>query len=139
MQLRKILTCLSRVRIGKDGGALDYLENLSTRMFPSKALLIMVSPLTNRDWSLFPRLKMQGYQVVLISPNPINFTSQYMAINNSDKEFHLALRAAAYERQLLIRNILRLEIPVIDWKVDQPLSPLVRHTLCRPLLSRRGW
>jgi uncharacterized protein (DUF58 family) len=41
----------------------------------------------------------------------------------------LALRASGLERQLLLRDIAALQIPVIDWHVSQPLYPLLRHAL----------
>lgn len=137
LQLRRILNCLSQASTDSGNGSLNYLENLPVRLLPSHALLLMVSPLTNNDWQLFPRLKSQGYQVVLVSPDPVHFANRNMVIKKDNTR--MALRAANIERQLIIRNILRLEIPVIDWKVDQPLSPLVKHALTRPVLSRRGW
>ena len=39
----------------------------------------------------------------------------------------MAARLARLERQLDLSKITRLWIPVIDWPVSQPLSPLVRE------------
>ena len=70
-------------------------------MFPSHALIIMISPLTSADRSLFQRLRAYGYQALLVSPDPIDFADPILAqdINN-----RLAIRAARIERRLLLNR-----------------------------------
>jgi hypothetical protein len=41
----------------------------------------------------------------------------------------MAARLAQVERRMEIGRIAQLWIPVIDWQVSQPLSPLVRNAL----------
>jgi uncharacterized protein (DUF58 family) len=102
------------------------MEFLPVHMFSSHALLVVISSLTQSDWLLFPRLRACNFQVLLVSPNPFDFVSQMFG---QDHVSSLALRAARLERQLLLRDIAALQIPVIDWHVDQPLYPLLRHAL----------
>jgi hypothetical protein len=70
---------------------------------------------------------------MLVSPNPFEFAAQPPA---HDPSACLALRAARLERNLLLRDISRLNIPVIDWCVRQPLYPLVRDTLNQAFIRR---
>ncbi|MCE1252598.1 MAG: DUF58 domain-containing protein [Anaerolineae bacterium] len=127
IQLNRIKHALSSVSISPDG-SLDSLEFIPIRLFPNRALIIIISPLALNDISLFPRLRAYGYQVLLISPDPLDFAAPTFKDNI---ETRLAVRAAALERRLTLRNITRLQIPVINWQVHRPLYPLVRETLSR--------
>jgi len=134
VQHQRIMKCLSRVKIGAESGAMGYLDSLPIRVFPSRALLILVSPLSSDDWMVFLRLRAAGYQVLLIVPDPIEFSYQTLPF---DETTHLAVRAARIERQIKINKIKRLDIPVINWNVNQSLFPLLRHVLTRSNFSRR--
>jgi uncharacterized protein (DUF58 family) len=125
VQLNRMLRFLSQIKPGANSQA-DSMEFLPVHMFSSHALLIVISSLTQNDWPLFPRLRSCNFQVLLVSPNPFDFVSQMFG---QDRVSRLALRAARLERQLLLRDIGALQIPVIDWHVDQPLYPLIRHAL----------
>ncbi len=133
IQLNRIMRALSGVSISPDG-SLDSLEFIPIRLFPNRALIIIISPLALNDITLFPRLRAYGYQVLLISPDPLDFATTTF---DNKPETRLALRAATLERRLCLRNITRLQIPVINWQVNkQALYPLVREALSR---SRSQW
>ena len=134
IQLHRIMECLAKVRVGNDRGSLDSLDFLPIRMFPSHALIVFISPLSSHDWGLFPRLRAMGYQVLLISPNAIDFAATTMP---DDASYRLAVQAARIERHLKLRSIGQLQISVIDWHVHQPLFPLLRSSLSRPYGQRR--
>ena len=68
---------------------------LHLRMFPSHALIIVISSLTSTDLSLFRRLRAYGYQALLICPDPIDFAEQTLA---QDPATQLAIRATRLER-----------------------------------------
>ena len=125
VQLNRMLRFLAQIKPGANSQA-DSMEFLPVHMFSSHALLIVISSLAQNDWALFPRLRSCNFQVLLVSPNPFDFVSQMFG---QDRVSRLALRAARLERQLLLRDIGALHIPVIDWHVDQPLYPLIRHAL----------
>jgi uncharacterized protein (DUF58 family) len=97
-------------------------------MFPSRALIIIISPLVSADLYIFRRLRAYGYQVLLVSPDPIDFAYPTLA---QDTTTRLAIRTARLARRLQLNDISQLQVPVIDWKISQPLFPLVRNALTR--------
>lgn len=128
VQLHHIMGCLSKAKIGTENRASANLDFIPIRMFPSRALIVIISPLTAADKSLFLRLRAFGYQALLISPDPIDFAYPTLAQDIANR---LAIRAARLERRLRLNDIAQLKIPVIDWRVSQPLFPLVRNALTR--------
>ena len=127
-QLHRILSCLSKARVGTGNFAPERLDFLPIRIFPPHALIVVISPLTSTDRQLFQRLRAYGYQAHLVSPDPIRFAYPDLPEDATER---LAVRAAYIERRLQLNAIAQLHIPVIDWQVDQPLSPLVRNVLTR--------
>jgi uncharacterized protein (DUF58 family) len=123
-QLYRIISCLSKVKVG-NGSSLDF---ISVRMFPSRALIILVSPLTSSDRSFLQRLRAFGYQVLLISPDSIDYSYPTLAQDFTNR---LAIRATRIERYLLLSDIARLQIQIVDWKINQPLFPLIQNALSR--------
>lgn len=130
-QLQRILSCLAGVGSRADAGLRDSGQSF-LRMFPARSILIVLTPLTDDDTPLLLRLRAHGRQVVVVSPDAIDFRAQVVP---RDPLGRLALRAARVERRLALRNVAQLRIPVIDWQVSRPLYPLIRNAL-RP--SRGG-
>ncbi len=124
VQLHRILRALAQTTTESDY-SLDSLQYVPIQLFPSQSLIVVLSPLAPNDWQLFPRLRAFRYQVLLISPDPIDFARRMLP---DDPATHMAVRMARLERHLEISKITQLWIPVLDWKVDQPLAPLVRNT-----------
>ena len=127
VQLNRILRALAQVTPNSDD-SLGNLHFIPIQMFSSHSLILVISPLATNDWQLFPRLRAYGYQVLLISPDPLDYLRPGLPV---DRTSRLASRLARLERQLEITKIRRLWVPVIDWSVSQPLSPLVRRALAR--------
>jgi len=127
-QLHRIMGCLSKAKVGAESRSTMHLDFIPIRMFPSHALVIVISSLTSADFSLFKRLRAYGYQALLICPDPIDFAHSTL---KQDSYNQMAIRAACIERRLRLDSIAQLRIPVIDWKVQQPLYPLVRNALTR--------
>ena len=127
-QLHRILNCLSKARVDTESHALGSFDFVPLRMFPNRALMIVISSLTLTDRHLFQRLGAYGYQAFLISPDPIDFA--YLTLPQ-DATNQLAIRAARIERRLHLAEIAQRHVPVIDWQVSQPLFPLVRNALTR--------
>ncbi len=127
VQLNRILQAMACVIPAYDG-SLDDLHFVPVQMFSSHSLILIISPLAANDWQLFPRLRAYGYQVLLISPDPLNYIKPSLRV---DRLSEIACRLARLDRQKEITKIRQLWIPVIDWSVSQPLSPLVRQALAR--------
>ena len=125
VQLNQILHTLSRVTT-EAVESLDSLQFIPVNMFSSHSLLLILSPLASGDWWLFPRLRAYGFQVLVISPDPVDYAQPILP---TDPATQLAVRLTQVERHLEIGKITRLWIPVIDWHVSQPLDPLVRTAL----------
>jgi uncharacterized protein (DUF58 family) len=132
VQLNRILRTLAQTSAESDA-SLSSLEYLSVKMFSSRSLILILSPLAPNDWGLFARLRAYGYQVLLISPDPFDYARHTLP---ADLATRLASRLARVERYLEIGKITQLWIPVIDWKVSQPLAPLVRNALSHSRIQR---
>ncbi len=133
VQLHRILSCLAEARIEQAEGVLGNFDFLPIRMFPTHALMIIISSLTEKDQPFFQRLRAHGYQALLVSPDPIDFVRSTIPEDSANQ---LAIRATCLERKFRLNGIAQLNIPVIDWQVSQPLFPLVRNALTR---SREQW
>jgi uncharacterized protein (DUF58 family) len=123
--LNRILNALAQVTIEPDA-KVDSLSLVPLHVFSSRSLIFVFSPLATNDWELFPRLRAHGFQVLLISPDPLDFARDVLP---TDPLTEISGRLARLDRRLEIGKIAALWIPVIDWQVSQPLSPLVRNAL----------
>jgi uncharacterized protein (DUF58 family) len=125
MQLNRILHTLSQATAAADDDV-PSLVSIPLHIFSRHSLLMVLSPLAPNDWQLFPRLRAYGFQVLLISPDPIDFAQPLLT---TDPATLLATRLAQVERDLEFSKIAQLWIPVIDWQVSRPLNPLIRAAL----------
>jgi uncharacterized protein (DUF58 family) len=125
VQLNRILQALAQVA-PRSNDSLSTFHFVPVRMFSSNSLILVISPLAANDWQLFPRLRAYGYQVLLVSPDPLDYARSSLP---NDQLGRLAGRLVRLERQLEISKIRQLWVPVIDWSVSQPLAPLVRQAL----------
>jgi len=125
VQLNRILHALSQAAVAADDNVLS-LGSIPLQIFSRHSFLLILSPLAPNDWQLFPRLRAYGYQVLLISPDPIDFARPLLP---TDPATLLATRLTQIERDLEFSKIAQLWIPVIDWQVSRPLDPLIRTAL----------
>ena len=88
-------------------------------------MIIVFSTVDSRDLETYARLLAFGYKVLLISPDPIGFASRMSPLTEINR---LASRAARVERVLLLRQLLKLGVNVIDWDVNQPLETILHKT-----------
>ena len=121
------MRALARAKTGFNY-ALESLEYLPTRFFPARSQIVMISPLLPEDLRVLVRLKACGYQVMVISPDPIDFEAKSLAPHGT---FGLATRIARAERKLLLRELQRVGIQIVDWQVSQPLDRVIRVSLGR--------
>ncbi len=131
-QQERILRALAEARPGE---SLDRLEYLPTQIFPVRSQLVLVSPLVREDLRMLVGLLAYGYPMLVISPNAVAFESRLL---EGQPEAAPATRLARLERELLLRNLRRAGVHVVDWPVDRPLQQAVYSSLGRmPLWVRR--
>ncbi len=125
IQRQRILQSLGRARTGSSY-AFKSLENMPTRFFPSGSQIVLVSPLEREDIPVLVQLRALGYEVMVVSPDPISFeTSQY----RQDKVAILAIRIARVERAMLMRSLQRVGITVVNWQVERSLDDAMHRTV----------
>lgn len=121
-QLKKIVWSLAQARLGSSL-SLGYLEYFPTRLFPSRSFLIVLSTLGPQDEKTYARLRSFGYDVLLISPDPVHAISQELPPSRVNE---LAVRAARIERTIQLKNLIKLGVQVIDWNITEPFEKILR-------------
>ena len=125
IQRNRILTALAKAQTGTNF-ALESLDRLPTRFFPAKSQIVMVSALLPEDIAVIARMRAHGYAVMVISPDSVTFEASSIQDFTSP-----AFRFAAAERLMMLRQVHRSGVPVVNWNVNQPLEVVVRDTLAR--------
>jgi uncharacterized protein (DUF58 family) len=127
LQYERIMQALSHAEIGVSS-VFAGLEHLSPQMFPAESQIVLVSPLVSDDLGVLIQLRGRGYQVMVISPDPVKFE---LGILTGSKQVETAARVIRMERDLLIRRLERAGIQVVEWDVsdlfDQAVGPLLSH------------
>lgn len=127
IQRERILHALANAKTGESQVFSD-LEHIPTRLFPPESQIILVSPLLEDDFPTLLHLRAQGYEVMVISPNPVKFELSYLPANDL---VQLASRVIHMERTLLLQKMGRAGIHVLDWDVAEPFDHFVRRRLGR--------
>jgi uncharacterized protein (DUF58 family) len=96
-----------------------YLEYFPTRLFPSRSVIVMFSPVTPRDLGTYARLRSFGYDILLISPDSVDYSARTLPATEINA---LAVRAARVERIILLKRLIKMGVQVIDWQIDRPLG-----------------
>jgi uncharacterized repeat protein (TIGR01451 family) len=126
MQRERILHALANARTG-DSQVFSDLEHIPTRLFPPESQIIFISPLIDEDLKPLIQLRAQGYDVMVVSPNPVRFELSYLGTSNLNVE--LAGRVLHMERVLLLQRLQRANIQVLDWDIKEPFDLLVKRKL----------
>jgi len=127
VQRERILQALAKAETG-DSLVFDSLDYIPTRFFPAKSQLVLISALCPDDPPMLSRLRARGYQLMVISPDPISFEARLL---KPGKAVDLAVRIARLERALLLRQLRRAGIQVVDWQVDRPFDQAIHTSLSR--------
>jgi uncharacterized protein (DUF58 family) len=128
IQREKILFSLAHARPGGSQVFSD-LEHLPTRLFPPESQIILISSLHEDDLMPLVHMRAQGYQVLVVSPNPVKFELSYLA---KTRNVNLAGRVVQMERTLMMQRVQRAGIQVLDWDVSEPFDLAVKRKLSRP-------
>lgn len=128
IQREKILHALANARTG-DSQIFSDLEHIPTRLFPPESQIVFVSPLSEDDLKPLIGLRAQGYDVLVVSPNPVKYELSFLPASNPNVD--LAGRVVHMERILLLQRLQRANIHVLDWDVKEPFDLLVKRRLGR--------
>lgn len=128
IQRERILYALANAKTG-DSQIFSDLEHIPTRLFPPESQIVFVSPLIDDDLKPLVQLRAEGYDVLVISPDPVKYELSYLG--NSNPNVNLAGRVLQMERVLLLQRLQRASIQVLDWDVQEPFDLLVKRRLSR--------
>lgn len=126
-QQERIFRALARAQQG-DGKIFERLEHIPTRLFPARSQIVFISPLLSDDAEMLTRLRARGYQLMVISPDPISFEQQNFAPND---DVLLAIQFARFERQLVLSKLTHANVQVVDWPVKTPFYQIAHVALGR--------
>ena len=127
VQLNKVLWNLALTEL-RTFVSLNQLQYLPFRLFPAQTQLIMVSPFAEPDYSGYTYLRANGYPLLLLSPDPVDFWNKSQSVQSNQQTI---FRTAQLDRQLQLKKITRIGVQVIDWQVDQPLNAVLQTALTR--------
>lgn len=128
IQRERLLQALSRVETG-DSQVFSDLAHIPTKLFPAHSQLVLVTPLVKDDLKMLVRLRSRGYQIMVISPDPVSYELRNLA-DNSD--IRMAARIIRMERTMLLMRLQRSGIQIVDWDVSLPLDRVIESRLGRP-------
>jgi uncharacterized protein (DUF58 family) len=128
IQRERILHALANAQTG-ESQVFFNLEYIPTRLFPPESQLVFVSPLIEDDLKPLIQLRAQGYDVLVVSPNPVKFELSYLS--SAKPGVALAGRVIHMERLLLLQKLQRAGIHVLDWDVSEPFDHLVKRRMGR--------
>jgi uncharacterized protein (DUF58 family) len=131
VQRERILRALARAETG-DLPVLERLDYLPTRLFPARSQIVLISPLLPHDLEMLASLRARGYQLLVISPDPISFEQRDLG---EQPETATATRLAQIERALLLQRCRRSGVTVIDWPTELPFQQVAEAALSRPPIS----
>ena len=133
IQRERILHALSRAATGSSQ-VFEGLQYLPTRLFPPESQIVLVSPLVEDDYPTLVQLRARGYQVIVVSPDPVTFEQGVLLARRtgtSRQDVDLAARILRMERQWMLHWVRRAGIHVVEWDVAQPFDQVSRRAFGR--------
>jgi len=124
----RILRSLAHAEIG-DSEVFDDLAMIPTRLFPAHSQVVLISPLVPDDLEVLVALRAHGYQVMVISPDPVSAELSNLPAGGY---YEQAGRVLRMEREVMLQKLDRAGIQLLNWNVEQPLDLAVQATLSRP-------
>jgi uncharacterized protein (DUF58 family) len=128
VQRERILYSLAHAKPGGSEVFADF-GRMPTRLFPPESQIILVSPLTEEDLMPLIQMRAQGYQILVVCPDPVRFELSYLT---KSENVELASRVIKMERILLLQKVQRAGIQVLEWDITEPFDQVVKRKLGRP-------
>jgi uncharacterized repeat protein (TIGR01451 family) len=133
MQSERILHDLSLLESGESHAFTEIY--VPRHLFPSRSQLVLVSPLISEDYDMLAALRMRGYHLLVVSPNPVSFEASGMP---ETRTVLLARRIVQLQRAVLLRRLRGAGIHVVDWDTSQPFEKTAKRELEQRLVLPRG-
>jgi len=133
LQGERILHDLSRFEPGDSHSTSEIF--VPRHLFPSRSQLVLVSTLLAEDYDMLASLRLSGYHLLVVSPDPVSFEADGMAQTRSNL---LARRIVQLQRSVLLRRLRGAGIHVVDWDTFQPFEQTARLELERRMVLPRG-
>jgi uncharacterized repeat protein (TIGR01451 family) len=134
LQGERILHDLSRLEMGDSMSFTNIF--VPRHVFPAHSQLVLISPLGADDFSILAELRLRGYHLLVISPNPALFEAS--ALPQTD-DVRLATRIVQLQRRVLFRRLRGMGVQVVDWDVSQPFEKVAKQHLERRPAPTRGF
>lgn len=134
LQRERILHALSHAEPGASQ-IFEGLQYLPTRMFPIESQIVLISPLIQDDYPTLVQLRARGYQVMVVSPDPVAFEQSHLPRR---PEVELAARVVRIERDLMLKKVQRAGVQVVEWNVEQSFDRATRAAFARRVQTTGG-
>ena len=132
LQSERILHDLSRL---EPGDSQNFNELYIPRhLFPSRSQLVLISPLLDEDYDVLAALRLKGYPLLVVSPDPVSFEADGLP---RKKIYLLAMRIASLQRRAFLRRLRGTGTRVVDWDTSQPFEKTAKRELERRSVSPR--
>jgi uncharacterized protein (DUF58 family) len=135
VQHERVLKALAKADTGLNY-AMEHLRYLPARFLPPRGQLVYISPVSSGDLDRIIRFRTQGYDILVVSPNPMDF-ERWSETEPEKPEFQLATRFAQIERDLVFNRLRQAGVQIVNWHVDQPLSTVLDHIRIQNSLRQR--
>jgi uncharacterized protein (DUF58 family) len=135
VQQERVLKALATADTGLNY-AMEHLRYLPARFLPPRGQLVYISPVSSGDLERIIRFRTQGYEILVVSPNAMDF-ERWNETDPEKPDFQLAARFAQVERDLIFNNLREAGVQIVNWHVDQPLSTVLDHIRIQNSLRQR--
>ncbi len=96
---------------------------------------MLVSSLISEDYDTLTSLRMRGYHLLVVSPDPVSFEAAGIAETPDNL---LAARVVRLQRAVLLRRLRGAGIHVVNWDTSQPFEKIAKSELEQRLVLPRG-
>jgi uncharacterized protein (DUF58 family) len=129
-QYNRLVLGLIKVR----AGGLFTFENIPSYLkyfYPHLAQVIMISPLLDKEaFNASGDIARSGYELLLVSPNPIDYTAETKGRNkNEERILQISIQLVSLERSNKLAELRDSGAIVLDWRVGEPLDVLLTKNL----------
>lgn len=121
-QLDRVHQTLAQAQLGRYI-PFEYSAFFPVGLFPTHGQLVIYGSLDGRDLDAYARLRAHDYDVLLISPDPVDYAAK---IRSTRRVNSLAYRAARIERVVELKRLLGMGVKVVDWQVNKPIDSVLR-------------